>query len=176
MSDVQTPDPHGPQAPMIASRSMTLTSPSPPPEGAMSAGQQSWFASFAHWLSQSVLQQNGSAAQTASQQAASLQAVLGCGVKQLPVPAPPHSVQTSCASSAQRGSQWSSQQKGSIAHTAEQHNSLLQPGDVCGAKQLPVPGHEPAMPPSWDPTSSLSSGAATAPAAPMPINQAAMQV
>lgn len=62
-------------------------------------------ALFAHWLSHSMLQQKGSMLHTASQHVALLHALLLCGVRQLPAPAPPQLAQIWPASLAQRLSQ-----------------------------------------------------------------------
>ena len=112
-------------------------------------------ASPAQRLSQEVLQQKPSMAQTASQQAASLQNGVPLLEQQSPanwLPQAGHASQMSWASPAQMLSQEELQQKPSMAHTASQQAASLQKGvplleQQSPAKSLPQAGQTSQM--SW---------------------------
>jgi hypothetical protein len=93
----------------------------------------------------SPMQQAVSIAQTASQQAASLQPRLVWMVRQLPDIGLPQtskpSMQSPSASAAQKKSQTTLQQTGSAAQTRLQQSRFAQPGVALSLKQSPWPGH-----------------------------------
>ena len=95
--------------------------------------------------SQRTSQQYGSKRQTASQQLASLQNGVWCGIMQSPVQVSPHPGKLQHVTRAidtQPASQLSVQHDGSMLHTPEQHTSSWQPAvSGCASKQLPTHGH-----------------------------------
>ena len=98
-------------------------------------------AAVAQIKSHRLLQQNGSLAQTAAQQVASLQCVPGCGVQQSAASEPPQvRTQSSFAFCTQSLSHWVLQQNGSAAQTVVQHSGVLQFGVACATRQSPFAG------------------------------------
>lgn len=111
--------------------------PLPPPQSVVAPSTQ--VESHVTW------QQYGSAAQTAAQHVASLQAGVPCGVKQLPELPDPQSWQSRLAASTHTESHAAVQQVGSMLHTVAQQVGSEHPGVGCALKQDPMApgGHWP---------------------------------
>jgi hypothetical protein len=91
-------------------------------------------------LSQLIVQQLGSTAQTELQHVPSEHAPLLWGVVHGPLAVAPHRpTQFESAVAAQPASQVTRQQSGYMAHTVLQQSLSEHPGSVCGVRQLSVP-------------------------------------
>jgi hypothetical protein len=104
--------------------------PLPPPQSVVAPSTQ--VESHVTW------QQYGSAAQTAAQHVASLQAGVPCGVKQLPALPDPQSWQSRFAASTHTESHAAVQQVGSMLHTVAQQVASEHPGVGCALKHDPM--------------------------------------